>query len=836
MIPLLWLDDARATDVAVTGGKGASLARLAAAGFRVPPAFIITAEAAAPFVVGQQPVPEFDDAVQTALQKLGDVPVSVAVRSSGVDEDGTGRSFAGQHLTLLGVRGLPAVLEAIALCARSVQGEAVAAYRATTGGGSEAAAIAVIVQVMIEPEIAGVAFSIDPVSGDESRVVVEVVEGRGNALVDGTAEADRMVFERETMRVVEESHPNQPVLTLETGRRVAHAVLEAEDLFGQPQDIEFAFARGVLWLLQSRPITASGSATTDGGWMNEFDTPTSDADAWTSANVQEVLPGLLTPLTMTGFQENATTAYTIGYQEIRLLKKHEWPEFVGVFYNRAFLNVGATRLVAERAIGTNGDAVEHRFLGGELKLNSKRPGSARSIADKAISAPFLLKMTLTMKRDIEHCAREAKEWEGRVKNLAYAHISNADLERVLSESMAFAAEAVKVHLRVSGMAGTGYEWVAGLVRPILGDETEGTTPSLFSGMRGVESAQISLDLWDLAQAAKRAGVVERLAEPGFDPKDADLSAEWRTAFTRFMRLHGHRGLNEMEISARSWRVDPAPVLQIVRSYADLAPEQSPAATLDRQERERKRLTKRIERKMNPVQRLGFAYMLKEAQQDVTMRERMKSVIVRAMRLTDYVLPEVQSRLVSHGTIAAKDDIFFITQKEMRASLTAGGMDLRAAVVRRRREYERNRYVILPERFTGRPVPMAPEVHAEGTTQLSGTPVSPGIVTARARVILDPRTDAPIQPGEILVAPVTDAGWTPLFALASGLVVDMGSALSHGSTVAREYGLPAVVNVRGATRLIRSGDLVTIDGAKGTVTVVPADSIPASETSATGTSL
>jgi pyruvate,water dikinase len=116
--------------------------------------------------------------------------------------------------------------------------------------------------------------------------------------------------------------------------------------------------------------------------------------------------------------------------------------------------------------------------------------------------------------------------------------------------------------------------------------------------------------------------------------------------------------------------------------------------------------------------------------------------------------------------------------------------------------------------------MAPEAPASGATTLTGTPVSPGIVTAVARVILDPRTDDPIQPGEILVAPVTDAGWTPLFALASGLVVDMGSALSHGSTVAREYGLPAVVNVRGATRIIRSGDLLTIDGAKGTVVVAP----------------
>lgn len=821
MIPLLWLDDARATDVAVTGGKGASLARLASGGFRVPPAFIVTAEAAAPLALGQRAVPGFEDAVKAALQKLGDTQVAVAVRSSGVDEDSAGRSFAGQHLTLLGVRGLPAVLEAITLCAQSVHGESAAAYRATTGRG-EAAGIAVIVQLMIEPEIAGVAFSIDPVTGDESRLVVEAVEGHGISLVDGSAEADRMVIARDTLALVDQTHPGEPVLSLEVGQRVAHAVLDAERLFDQPQDIEFAFARGVLWMLQSRPVTAAGVATGDGGWVSEFDTPTSDADAWTSANVQEVLPGLLTPLTITAFQENATTAYTIGYQEIRLLKKHEWPEFVGVFYNRAFLNVGATRLVAERAIGTNGDAVEHRFLGGELKLSSRRPGSVRSITDKAISAPFLLKMTLLIKRDVDRCWRDAIEWEERARNLAYGAMPNRDLERVLGEAMSFAAETVKVHLRVSGMAGTGFEWVAGLVRPVLGDETEGTTPALFSGMRGVESAQISLDLWDLAQAANRAGVASRLSGANFDPRDPGLPGGWRPAFEKFMARHGHRGLNEMEISARSWRMDPRPVLQIVQSYTGIAPEHSPAATLDRQARERKRLTRRIGRKMNRAQRLAFNWMLGEAQKYVAMRERMKSVIVRAMRLTDFLLPEVQRRMVMQGTIEAPDDIFFVTQDELRTALSTPNLDLKAAVVRRKREYERNRYVLLPERFTGRPVPMAPEAHAEGTSQLTGTPVSPGLVTARARVILDPRTDAPIEPGEILVAPVTDAGWTPLFALASGLVVDMGSALSHGSTVAREYGLPAVVNVRGATRIIRTGDLLTVDGAKGTVTVVPAD--------------
>jgi pyruvate,water dikinase len=203
-----------------------------------------------------------------------------------------------------------------------------------------------------------------------------------------------------------------------------------------------------------------------------------------------------------------------------------------------------------------------------------------------------------------------------------------------------------------------------------------------------------------------------------------------------------------------------------------------------------------------------------------MRELTKSIIVKASRLADFHMDEIQGRFVAAGIIEKPDDIFFLSSDEMggvlRGEITGS---LAEAVVRRRREFERNRYVILPERFRGRPAPLPHEEAAHAGDVLEGTPVSPGVVTGRARVIIDPSTDGPLEPGEILVAPVTDAGWTPLFALAAGLVVDLGSALSHGSTVAREYGLPAVVNVRSGTRRIRTGDIVTVNGNAGKVTIV-----------------
>ena len=179
------------------------------------------------------------------------------------------------------------------------------------------------------------------------------------------------------------------------------------------------------------------------------------------------------------------------------------------------------------------------------------------------------------------------------------------------------------------------------------------------------------------------------------------------------------------------------------------------------------------------------------------------------------------RLVERGKLAEAFDLYQLTWTEAKALLLGelSPEEAAASIERRKAEHARNAAVTLPEMFRGRPVPLRPEEMAlpEGKV-LEGIPVSPGRVTAKARVIMDPRTDAAIEPGEVLVAPVTDAGWTPLFVAASAVVVDVGGTLSHGSTVAREYGLPAVVNVKYGTRMIRTGQTITVDGTLGTVVI------------------
>ncbi len=810
MAGIHWLDDQAEPSAALLGGKGANLFRLQKAAFRVPPGFVVDTDATAAL-----DDPETVSAIVSAWSALNPSgAVAVAVRSSATDEDGSERSFAGQHETVLNIRDRGALLGAIADCVASLHSESAAAYRKEAGVAG--AQMAVVVQRMVEAAFAGVAFSVDPVDGQE-RVVIEAVPGTGERLMAGTARGERVLVDRSSLAVTGREPAEGGLVTEEAAREIAEAALRAEALFGAPQDIEFAHDGEELWLLQSRPITAARARA---GEVSEFDTPTDDDTFWTSANVQEVLPGLLTPLTISLSQNTSRVGYNLGFQQLGLLDRDEWRPFMGTFYNRAFLNLTVTRLIADRSPGGSADVVEQQYLAGdEGAETSDRERWLRRLRFKAKSALPLAKNLLTVQGTAERIDRQTRALEREIAALDTATLSGAALDDAFERVLTHTANIFGTHLQVSGIASTSFELVARLVRPVLREGTDARMPGLFSGMHGVESAQIGLDIWNLATVARNTGIEGTVLSGEFDPGDSSLPDGWRAAWRTFLARHGHRGLNEMEASARCWRREPKPVMTMVASYLSLPAGHSPPETLRRQETERLRLTKAIARRMNPVRRRVFRKALSDAQDWVSLRERTKSVIVRAARIPDYLMPAMQGRLVAKGVIDAPEDIYFLARDELREAMRAATPEgLQDRVVRRRKEYERSRHIILPDRFRGRPTPLEPAEMGEESATLRGTPVSPGIATGRARVILDPATDSPLEPGEILVAPVTDAGWTPWFALASGLVVDMGSALSHGSTVAREYGLPAVVNVHTATREIRSGDLVTVNGNAGTVTI------------------
>jgi pyruvate,water dikinase len=364
----------------------------------------------------------------------------------------------------------------------------------------------------------------------------------------------------------------------------------------------------------------------------------------------------------------------------------------------------------------------------------------------------------------------------------------------------------------------------------LGDEAGALPPLLCGGLQNVESAQPNFGLWELSRLVlasdplKKAfaagdGAAIARALSGLEGSDVE---KFREGLATFLAQHGYRAVMEGEAAAPTWAEDLPTVYAMIRNYLGVDESRAPKAVEAQARAAREKTTGEVMAGLKAWQRRVFKGVLKQAQRWLVTREHTKSLMMRLMDRRRRVCRELARRLVEQRRLDKAADLYLFTWEEV-AALARGTLDAKDAariLTRRRAEEARNSALVLPDFFTGQPTPKpsTPHVSPAGGETLRGVPVCRGRVTGKARVILDPRIDAKIEPGEILVAPVTDAGWVPLFAAAAGLIVDVGGTLSHGATVAREYGLPAVVNAKGATRRIKTGDTVTLDGSTGVVTL------------------
>jgi pyruvate,water dikinase len=285
----------------------------------------------------------------------------------------------------------------------------------------------------------------------------------------------------------------------------------------------------------------------------------------------------------------------------------------------------------------------------------------------------------------------------------------------------------------------------------------------------------------------------------------------------FLQDYGYRAVAEAEMRAPSWDEDPSFVLSMIQNYLRAEHVEDPAHIEIRQRKDREAATEEAHARLGWLKRQVFEWVRKEACTFLVARENGKALTIMGLHDLKKTLRVLGTRLHEKGILEDAEDIYFLSMEELISTCRGEKIDVSSLVPRRKKEYERNRTVTLPETFTGRPVPMQREEAVVNESRvLKGLPVSPGRVTGPARVIMDPREDAHLEEGEILVAPVTDTGWTPLFILAKGLVVDIGGLLSHGSIVAREYGIPGVLNVMVGTKRIKTGQVITVDGTTGEV--------------------
>jgi phosphohistidine swiveling domain-containing protein len=773
---LLWLDALTASDRERAGAKAWALARMRAAGLPVPDGFVVP---------GDGPEPDAR-ALEEGCRRLG----AVAVRSSSVAEDSAEASFAGQFRTELDVLGADRVAEAVRRCRTGTAGGYAAALGVATGG----TIIPVLVQQFVEPRQAGVVFTRDP--RDPSVLVVESHPGRGEALVSGFVRPRREVLDRATGARRSATGGPDGALGEEELRAVVDLARRAEVLFGDAQDVEWAIGADGPVLLQSRPITVDSETALD-----------PRIEQLTRANVGEVLPDPVTPLTASML----VAVLEHGFEEVLRragLGQTGAPPFLVIHHERLYLNLTRSLDVAARLPGVTVADAERLVLGAGAAAPAPRLLRVGDLRRLVTMLPRLLRLGGGLPARIVRAEEHVRVLHART---AAAERGDAEPAAVLGDFLALGREVAATHVAVSGASAVRLGILERLLGRGLPGEAMARVNRLLAGLDGVESAAPALELDTLAAAVRetpewrdflaRPDAVGALAR-GDAP--SDLAARIR----EFLHRYGHRALSEGELRARAWREDPAPVLQ---ALATLAAGTRPAGfTQGAAAEQRQAEEQAILSKLGPVRRALLVRALAAAREGVRARERTKSLAVALVDEGRRLARLAGARLAAEGRLPAADDVFFLGVSELRAVL-AGASPSAAALRRRRKRFEAAAHVPAPRRVDLR----AGAVVAETEPSWQGTGVSAGIGVGRARVIAagEPLT---LEPGEVLVTTVLDAALGPLLASAAGAVAEIGGLLSHGAVVARELGVPCVVDIHEATRRLRTGERVLVDGSAGTV--------------------
>jgi pyruvate,water dikinase len=767
----------------------------------------------------------------------------VAVRSSATAEDLAEASFAGQQDTFLYVRGAAALHRAVVDCWASLWTARALAYRARQGIAPESVSLAVVVQVMVDADAAGVMFTADPATGRRDRTVVSAAWGLGESVVGGEVGTDDHVVDR-SGAVVSRHVADKAVMTVPVAggsgteqvpvpadRRRAPVLDDAEVAelarlgarieahYGAPQDVEWARSDGRFLVLQARPITALPAPAAD--------PPTT----WTvppgglyfRASIVEQMPDPLTPLFADLVDRSVTRSLRVLMD--RVLGRGivgdgdiELPTVNGYAYYR-YSTRGMARVLVRTPLALLGISGH-----GPVREGGRYRGGPSGWRDEAHP-----RYVATVAR-----ARTADP----------AAMTSDDILAAVRDLLDAGTEYYTAVQSVIPVAVTS-EYVFGVVYDRL--VRRARDPVAHTLLLGFDSEPLRAEksLWDLAAAARGepdlAAVLARTTSDvlvdawraGDTPPGADPArwGAWCAEFQAHLDRFGHTVYN-LDLAEPVPADAPGPLFDSVRFY--LAGHGSdPDERRRRTAARREQLTRTMRARLDPVRRVLFDRTLRWAQGAGPVREDALADVGLAWPVMRRMLLELGDRLVAAGVVAERADVFWLHSDELVDAVREGAGSRaaemsRVAVIEERRMTWRGQRratppAMLPEtgwihRLT---VPFLPAGdRAQAGDTITGVAVGTGQVTARARVLDGPADFGAMEPGEVLVARITTPAWTSLFAMASAVVTDVGGPLSHSSIVAREYGIPAVLGTGAATSRIRTGQLLRVDGDAGRVTLLP----------------
>ncbi|MEU0192746.1 rifamycin-inactivating phosphotransferase [Streptomyces afghaniensis] len=852
------------TQVAVVGGKGAHLGRLSRIeGIRVPAGFCVTTEAFRRIMAEAPSIddllaqlsrvnPDDREAVRTLSAQIrltiegiaipGDLAAAItgalarhgeqaayAVRSSATAEDLPTASFAGQQDTYLNVVGPTAVLRHVSRCWASLFTERAVTYRRRGGIDHRTVHMAVVVQRMVFPQAAGILFTADPVTGNRKVATVDAGFGLGEALVSGLVNPDvfrvrdgevvaRAIAAKQravlalpaggTQEVaIDAQRQEQPALTDEQVVRLVRLGRRIEAHFGRPQDIEWCLDGDDFQIVQSRPITTLFPIPETGDQENHV---------YVSVGHQQMMTDAMKPLGLSMWQLTAMAPMLEAGGRL----------FVDVTRRLASpaSRAGLLDLVG-RGDPLVRDALETVLDRDDFVPSLPDAGPGGPPPGGRTSAPIETDPAIVTEL-IERSQASVAALERDIRTKSGPALFDFLLE-AFDEHKRVLGDPLSMQVIMAGMEATW--WLNDKLQEWLGEKNAADTLTL-SAPDNITS-EMGLALLDVADVIRPhpevVAFLEGVEDDGFLDELVKLpgGTEARDAIETYLDRYGMRCVGEIDITRPRWRERPSTLVPVI---LDNVRHFEPGAAGRRFEEGRQKALKQEqdvlarlralpdgERKADETKR-----MIDRVRTFIGYREYPKYGIVSRYFVYKQALMQEAERLVHAGVLPEEEDIFYLTFQELHDVARSNQVDDR--LIRQRKDAFRSYQALTPPRVLtsdGEAVTGAYRRDDVPEGALVGLPVSAGTIEGRARVILD-MAEADLQAGDILVTTYTDPSWSPLFVSVAGLVTEVGGLMTHGAVIAREYGLPAVVGVEQATRLIRDGQRIRVHGTDGYIEILP----------------
>lgn len=839
------------------GGKGLNLCLLAEAGFNVPPGYIIATSAYDEYVeanklqsIIDENISSINDSVeslQTASEHIRQaftearIPKTlreeiieayqqrslskVSVRSSATAEDLPETSFAGQQDTFLNIIGDDALLRAVVDCWSSLWTPRAIGYRRRNRISQDTVSLAVVVQAMVDSVTSGVLFTVNPLTGVRTEVVVNATFGLGEALVSGRIEPDEYVVDKQSdsmkgVKLGEKDGSGRQALNEEEIRELVDLGIKIEDYYGSPQDIEWARYDDSFYVLQSRPVT--GLYPLPPGAMPE---PLLVYGSF--GHVQ----GVLQPLTPMGID---IILQMLGYIQKKLgstLSPRENKRFL-IAGGRIYSNItelfrnkryhGIVSGVLQYVEPVMASSVEEIISDSRIEKKNSKPSFHEMSLIVPVLVPFVFRFIGSVLRPVSSRKKANNKIESEVEYWRKAGEKLKTLEEhrdYIHRLLESIHRTILKSILPSVAAGQGMFFQIKMRAERLGLDNDALNIS--RGLPYNVTTEMDMMLWEKVKHIRADPVsmnalknpVEKLAEAYLK---RELPMVFQTELESFLDSYGMRGVAEIDVGTLRWGEDPSPIIQMIQTYSMIDdPEKAPDTVFkhmaESAEASLEHIAEEAERQWGWRSKQVIKYLGVRQRNLAGLRESPKLYVVKMLYNARRSLLSIGKILESEGYLESYRDVFYLRIDELE------NRDWRMVVAERKQKFKLDMQRKPPRILLSDGHAYYGSSSSDGKT-LQGAPVSPGNVEGIAHVMLDPSSEK-LLPGEILVCPATDPAWTPLFLAAGGLVMEVGGLMTHGSIVAREYGIPAVVGVYDATSRLKTGQKIRVDGEKGIVTVL-----------------